>query len=175
MMTRDELEGALARLLEGRLSGAGIVLEKGWEDPCLVVPPMVVPEAAHALQGDPSTAFDFLACLTGVDRSPAEPRFEVVYHLRSLGNRTRLVMRTRVGGDAPSVPSVTGVWAAADWFEREAFDLLGISFPGHPDLRRLLLPADWEGYPLRRDYPLEGTAPQPARGGWTPPEDCRCR
>jgi NADH-quinone oxidoreductase subunit C len=172
-MTREELRAVLDRLLEGHLAASGAAIVEGGEDLALHVPPALVPEVARTLRDDPESAFDFLACLTGVDRAPAEPRFEVVYHLRSLANRSRLVVRARVTGASPSIPSVTGVWAAADWFEREAFDLLGIRFPGHPDLRRILLPADWQGHPLRKEYPLEGDVPQPARGGWTPPEACR--
>ena len=108
------------------------------------------------LHDDPDLAFDYLVDLCGVDHYPREPRFGVVYHLRSM--RTRLPLRLKVSlpGESPLVSSVVSVWKGADWLEREAFDLLGISFEGHPDLRRILLTPEWKGHPLRKDYPLRG-------------------
>jgi len=91
-----------------------------------------------------------------VDRFPMEPRFEVNYHLLSLDRRERLRLKLRVAGNDPTVPSVTSIWPTANWHERENFDLFGIHFEGHPDLRRILMPDDWEGHPLRKDYPVEG-------------------
>lgn len=101
-------------------------------------------------------SFKFLADLTAVDRYPIEPRFEVVYHLLSLETSRRLRLKVRLSGDNPCVDSVVPVWPAANAFEREVFDLFGIRFAGHPDLRRILMPEDWEGHPLRKDYPTEG-------------------
>lgn len=149
---REKLEAVLDR----RLPGLKMVWSASGEDLCLVVSPECLREVAFILRDDPVTKFSQLACITGVDRLPAEPRFELVYHLRSLEHRSRLVIRTRVPGDNPMVPTLVGIWASADWFEREIYDLLGISFAGHPDLRRILLPEDWGGHPLRKDYPLEG-------------------
>jgi NADH-quinone oxidoreductase subunit C len=97
-----------------------------------------------------------LSTLTAVDRYPAEPRFEVVYHLHSVERNLRVRLKCRVRGEDPVIESVTGVWRGANWYEREVFDLFGIRFPGHPDLRRILMPDDWEGYPLRKDYPVTG-------------------
>jgi len=111
------------------------------------------------LRDDPDLAFDFLSDLTGVDRlhlTPSTPRFEVVYHLYSLQRRSRLRLRVRAE-EGEGVPTVTGVWAGADWFEREVYDLLGVPFAGHPDLRRIVLPDDWQGHPLRKDYPVEAS------------------
>lgn len=108
------------------------------------------------LKTDPDLAFDFLADLTCVDRYPVEPRFEVVYHLLSLKRATRLCLKVRLPGDDPRVDSVTAVWSGANWFEREVFDLFGVRFSGHPNLCRLLMPDDWQGHPLRKDYPVEG-------------------
>ncbi|MDR5694445.1 MAG: NADH-quinone oxidoreductase subunit C [Armatimonadota bacterium] len=95
-----------------------------------------------------------LTDLTAVDRFPAEPRFEVVYHLTCLFPPDRLRLKVQVPGLDPVVPSVAVIWPSANWAEREVYDLYGIRFSGHPDLRRILLPDDWEGHPLRKDYPL---------------------
>jgi NADH-quinone oxidoreductase subunit C len=124
-----------------------------------------VPALARALRDRPDLGFAFLAELTAVDFWPKEPRFEVVYVLVSIVNRLRLRMKVRMGTDDPHVATVSGVWPAANWLEREVWDLFGIAFDGHPDPRRLLMPEDWEGYPLRRDYPVQirmkPTASQP--------------
>lgn len=100
--------------------------------------------------------FNYLSDATSVDRFPVEPRFELNYHLVSIPRKTKLRLRTRLNGADPTVDSLVPVWVGAGWMEREIFDLMGIRFNGHPDLRRILLPNDWEGYPLRRDYPTEG-------------------
>ena len=97
-----------------------------------------------------------LSSVTAVDRYPAEPRFEVVYHLHSIEKNQRVRLKCRVNGSGPAIESVTSVWRGANWYEREVFDLFGIRFLNHPDLRRILMPDDWEGYPLRKDYPVEG-------------------
>ena len=98
-----------------------------------------------------------LSTLTAVDRYPAEPRFEVVYHLHSVERKERVRLKCRLRGADPVIDSVTGVWRGANWYEREVFDLFGIRFMNHPDLRRILMPADWEGHPLRKDYPITGS------------------
>jgi NADH-quinone oxidoreductase subunit C len=97
-----------------------------------------------------------LSGITCTDWHPMEPRFHVVYHLHSLDRNERLRLKCRVGGDQPSLDSVTPVWRSADWYEREVFDLFGIAFSGHPNLKRILMPEDWEGQPLRKDYPVHG-------------------
>jgi NADH-quinone oxidoreductase subunit C len=98
-----------------------------------------------------------LSSVTAVDRDPSEPRFEVVYHLHSIEHNERVRLKCRVSGENPEIDSVTSVWRSADWYEREVFDLFGIRFAGHPDLRRIMLPEDWEGHPLRKDYPITGS------------------
>ncbi len=108
------------------------------------------------LRDEPSLRFSFLADLTALDLYPQEPRFEVVYHLLSLQNTQRLRLKVRVSGDDPHIVSAISVWPSANAFEREVFDLFGIKFTGHPFLRRMLLPDEWEGHPLRKDYPTEG-------------------
>ena len=100
--------------------------------------------------------YNFLADLTATDWFPVEPRFQVVYHLYALGDSRQLRLKVKLEGADPRVESVCGVWPAANWFEREVFDLFGIFFTGHPDLDRILMPDDWEGHPLRKDYPIEG-------------------
>jgi NADH-quinone oxidoreductase subunit C len=97
-----------------------------------------------------------ISSITAVDWIPAEPRFEVVYHLHSLERNERLRLKCRLSGENPEIDSVTGVWRGADWYEREVFDLFGIRFRNHPNLKRILMPEDWEGYPLRKDYPVPG-------------------
>ncbi len=120
-------------------------------DPWVAVEAAAVEEIARYLRDDPELAFDALSNLTGVDWK-VENRLEVVYHLYSYRHRHSLVLRVSVPREAPQVPSVEGVWKAANWLEREAYDLLGIEFAGHPDLRRLLMPEDWVGHPLRKDF-----------------------
>lgn len=100
--------------------------------------------------------FRYLIDVTAVDFHPRNPRFQVVYHLWCHERNALLRVKTWVEGDPPSVPSMTALWSTANWHERECFDLFGILFDGHPDLRRILLPQSWEGHPLRKDYPTEG-------------------
>jgi NADH-quinone oxidoreductase subunit C len=114
-----------------------------------------VPALARALRDRPELAFDFLAEVTAVDFRPREPRFEVVYILVSIVNRLRLRLKVRLPGHDPHVATVSDVWPAANWLEREVWDLFGIAFDGHPDPRRLLMPEDWDGFPLRKDYPVQ--------------------
>src|SRR5215813_11405848 len=97
-----------------------------------------------------------LSSVTAVDRYPLEPRFEVVYHLHNVARNERLRLKVRVRGEDPVIESVTSVWRSANWYEREVFDLFGIRFLNHPNLRRILMPSDWEGYPLRKDAPVTG-------------------
>lgn len=122
----------------------------------IVVPRQHLRRAADFLRGDPDLRFTFLSDITGVDHFPMEPRFELNYHVLSLSRREKLRLKVRIAGSDPAVESVISVWPGADWHEREVFDLFGVRFEGHPDLRRILMPEDWEGYPLRKDYPVEG-------------------
>jgi len=116
--------------------------------------------------------FTFLSSVTAVDWLEREPRFDIVYHLLSIPRLSELRLKVRVGQQSeehPSVPTVTGVWPGANWYEREVYDLFGITFAGHPDLRRILMPIDWTTYPLRKDYPLTGfDLPEPHWGGQVP-------
>jgi NADH-quinone oxidoreductase subunit C len=102
-------------------------------------------------------AFEVLSDLSAVDWLPREPRYDVNYHLYSLANNDRLRVKVKIGdGETPHVPSVVGVWTGADWHEREVYDFFGIVFDGHPDLKRILMPDEWIGHPLRKDYPVGG-------------------
>jgi NADH-quinone oxidoreductase subunit C len=94
--------------------------------------------------------------VTAVDWFPSEPRFQLSYHIVSHNYRERIRLRVMLGGDAPAVESITPLWPAANFYEREVFDLFGIAFEGHPNLKRILMPDDWQGHPLRKDYPVEG-------------------
>ncbi|HVQ56446.1 MAG TPA: NADH-quinone oxidoreductase subunit C [Pyrinomonadaceae bacterium] len=107
-----------------------------------------------------SEGFDLLSDLCGADRGPEEePRFEVNYHLFSTTHHDRLRLKVLLSEDDPTVSTVTSLWRTADWHERETYDLLGVKFEGHPDLRRILLPSDFDGHALRKDYPLRGYEP----------------
>ena len=109
------------------------------------------------LHDDPELDFDHLRDLCGVDYlNKKEPRFEVIYHLYSVRHRHMIRLNAQVSENDPKIDSLTFLWAGANWHERECFDMFGIKFKGHPDMRRILLPEDWEGYPLRKDYPLKG-------------------
>lgn len=112
-------------------------------------------EVCKFLSSDPDLQFNLLTDLCGVDFLPEKPRFEIVYHLCSLKNNQRLRIKTRVEEDE-TVPSVESVWKVANWYEREVYDLFGIVFENHPDLRRILLWDGYQGHPLRKDYPTEG-------------------
>ena len=113
-------------------------------------------KVAGYLATEPALKFSFLSDITTVDRFPMEPRFEVNYQLLSIDNALRLRLKVKLSGNDPVVPSVFGIWPTADWHERENFDLFGIRFEGHPNLRRIVMPDEWEGHPLRKDYPTEG-------------------
>ena len=134
-----------------------IAEERSGLQPALVIDGALLPQVCLFLRDHEATYFDFLSCISAVDDGVAAGTFTVVYHLASIPHRHQLTLKVIVENDRrldnlPSVPSVHAVWRTADWHEREAFDLMGIYFEGHPDLRRILLPDDWEGYPLRKDY-----------------------
>lgn len=112
-------------------------------------------EVCKFLRDTPELEFDFLTDLTAVDYPSRPKRFDVVYHLYSMTRNQRLRIKAVVG-EGEAIPSVTLVWKGANWEERECYDMFGVIFSGHPDLRRILLPEDWEGFPLRKDYPLAG-------------------
>jgi NADH-quinone oxidoreductase subunit C len=125
-----------------------------------VIPAEHIVEVCTALKAGSETKFDFLADICGADRGiEEEPRFEVNYHLFSTSKHHRLRLKVLLNEEQARVPTVTGVWRTANWHERETFDLFGVVFEGHPDLRRILLPDDWQGHALRKDFPLRGYEP----------------
>ena len=122
----------------------------------IVVDRSALREACALLKEDTACPFNFLSDVTCVDWYPAEPRFEVVYHLLSIPKKERVRLKVRLNSSSPNVDSLTSIWPGANYFEREVFDLFGVRFAGHPYLRRIMMPEDWEGHPLRKDYPVEG-------------------
>jgi len=122
-----------------------------------IVPAEAVIDACRLLRDDNQTQFDMMVDVTAVDLLPVSPRWEVVYQLTSLSRNARFRLKVEVeDGPDPEVPSITSVYQSANWYEREIFDLMGIRFAGHPDLRRIVLPDDWQGFPLRYDHPIGG-------------------
>ena len=142
------------RAIEETLSQKGYYLKRrpntsplGWN-----VEAEAIAQLCTELRDHSDTFFDHLACLTGIDQGPEACKMEVLYHLYSLVYERGLSLVVSIDRNRPQLPSVAQVWKSADWHEREAFDLLGIDFKGHPNLKRILLPEDWEGHPLRKDY-----------------------
>jgi NADH-quinone oxidoreductase subunit C len=113
-------------------------------------------DACLTLKNDPQLQYNALADITCVDWYPREPRFEVVYHLFSIPNKKYLRLKVKLSGDDANIDSLTPIWPGANFFEREVFDLFGVRFDGHPNLIRIMMPENWEGHPLRKDYPVEG-------------------
>lgn len=131
--------------------------EANQKQPALIINAGLIAEICLFLRDHPQTWFDFLSCLTGVDYGVEKQQFGVVYHLSSIIKNHTLVLKVvadnnRDQENLPSFKSISAVYKAAEWHEREAFDMLGIYFENHPDLRRILLPDDWDGFPLRKDY-----------------------
>ena len=153
----EQLKGhpAIARLLAvNSVAVEGAKFDR--DETTITVAPSSIREACSLLRDDPNCPFNFLSDVTCVDWYPQEPRFEVVYHLLSIANKERVRLKARLPDSSPALESVTSVWPAANFFEREVFDLFGIRFNGHPYLRRILMPEDWDGHPLRKNYPVEG-------------------
>jgi NADH-quinone oxidoreductase subunit C len=145
--------------LQERFGAAVLSTHSRQGDDTAVITPEALVAVATYLRDAPDLAFDMCMDLTAVDYLGEEPRFEVVYHLYSVAERHRVRLKVRVPEEAPVVPTVVGIWKGANWFEREAWDLYGIRFEGHPDLRRILLYEQFVGHPLRKDYPKERRQP----------------
>jgi NADH-quinone oxidoreductase subunit C len=146
---------ALARLLDS-ISAAVHSAKFDRDELTISIDKAFIREACAILRDDPNCPFNYLSDLTCVDWFPSEPRFEVVYHLLSIPKKERVRLKARLNGSSPAIESVTSVWPSANFYEREVFDLFGVRFTGHPNLKRILMPDDWEGHPLRKDYPVEG-------------------
>ncbi len=139
--------------------GSDVIISEELEQkqPALIIKADLIEEVCLILRDHQETWFDFLSCLSGIDYGVEQKKFGVIYHLSSILKNHQIVLKVFLDNDRnlnelPVFKSVSSVWKAAEWHEREAFDLLGIYFENHPDLRRILLPDDWEGYPLRKDY-----------------------
>jgi NADH-quinone oxidoreductase subunit C len=139
------------------------------EESIVLLPEYLVTVSSYLLK---TQQYTFLSSVTAVDWLERDPRYDVVYHLLSIPNQSELRLKVKVGKpgeEHPSIPTVSGIWPGANWFEREVYDLFGIVFSGHPDLRRILMPIDWTTHPLRKDYPLTGfDLPEPHWGGQVP-------
>jgi NADH-quinone oxidoreductase subunit C len=131
-----------------------LAFEESAPNPYTKLAPEVVAEVGQYLKNEPELQFNYLMCLSGMDYGSGK-NLGVVYHLQSMTLMHQIVLKVEVPRESPSVPSVAFLWRTADWHEREAYDLFGIRFEGHPDLRRIFLPDDWEGYPLRKDYVVQ--------------------
>ena len=143
--------------LQNGIPGAVAQLSLYLGDWTVIVPAAQIVAASEFLRDNADCSFDYLSDLTATDWPPrtTEGRFDVIYMLYSTRHRHRVRLKVKVGEDQP-LASVCGVWPAANWFEREVFDMFGVNFTGHPDRRRILMPEDWQGHPQRKDYPLEG-------------------
>jgi NADH-quinone oxidoreductase subunit C len=143
----------LLTLLQGRLADGVLEAVETRGELVVRVEPSALVAVCTMLRDDPALAFDFLMDVTAVDYLGSDPRFEVVYHLYSLARNHRIRLKVGVSEGSPRVPSVTPVWRGANWLERETYDMFGIQFEGNPDLRRIYLYEEFEGHPLRKDYP----------------------
>lgn len=146
---------AMITALRKRFGDSAFGVEQSREGVVFVVAKNRLKEFLKAMRDDESLGFDMLTDLFGVDRLSAKPRFEIVYFLTSIKNRARVTVKTRIDA-TDSVETASDVWRTAEWLEREVYDMFGIDFKNHPDLRRILLTDDFDGYPLRKDFPLEG-------------------
>ncbi|MFN0102390.1 MAG: NADH-quinone oxidoreductase subunit C [Bryobacteraceae bacterium] len=146
-------ENTIAAFLEQAFPGMLTGGNTKYNELTLEVVPEKILDALRVMKGQ---RFERLATVTVVDRYPMEPRFEVVYHLQSVSRNQYVRLKCRIGGEKPEIDSATAVYASANWYEREAWDLFGVVFKNHPNLTRIMMPDFWEGHPLRRDYPVHG-------------------
>lgn len=140
--------------LKERFGERVVELNDGGVNPYVQLAPEILADVARYLRDDPALQFNYLMCLSGVDYGPGKP-LGVVYHMQSMTLMHQIVLKVELPRESPAVPSVALIWRTADWHEREVYDLFGVRFEGHPDLRRIFLPDDWEGYPLRKDYVVQ--------------------
>ena len=141
--------------LQAGVPGAVAQISYYLGDWTVIVPVTHLLDAARHLRDSPEGTFDYCSDVTATDWPPRAERFDVVYMLYSIRHRHRVRVKVKVAEHQP-VPSVTGIWPAANWLEREVYDMFGVNVTGHPDRRRILMPEDWQGFPQRKDYPLEG-------------------
>jgi NADH-quinone oxidoreductase subunit C len=168
----QDLAAATVEAVQTKFGEAVLEVIEHRGETTILLSPEKVPAVAKFLRDHPALRYNFMADLTAVDWPERVPRFDVVYHLLSMETRAVIRLKTRVGQpgeEHPAVPTVSAVWPTANWYEREVYDLFGITFTGHPDLRRIMMPEDWTSHPLRKDYPLTGVElPEPHWGGQIP-------
>ena len=149
-MTPEEIH----QKLQGQFGDRILAFDAEVTDPYVTVEPSAIHDVGEYLRQDEALQFDLLMCLSGVDYG-LEKTLGVVYHLASFPHRHKMTLKVEVSRDGGSLPTVCDIWRTAEWHEREAFDMFGMEFENHPDHRRILLPDDWEGYPLRKDYEVQ--------------------
>ncbi len=154
MTLEETLNEPVAREVSEGVPGSIVDANLALNELTLTIDPARIVEVCRHLKD--ARKFVRVSSITAVDWLPAEPRFEVVYHLKSVERNLRIRLKCRLNGDHPAIDSVSGVWRGANWYEREVFDLFGIEFRNHPELKRILMPDDWEGHPLRKDFPIHG-------------------
>lgn len=161
MDSASRTDAAFLDIVRAAVPGAVIEVAPSIDMPSAYVDRDHLVEVCQTLRTHPDLQFSVMLDVTAVDRLPAAPRYEIVYLLVCLGEAygtapaRRLRLKVQLTNESAAVPTVSGVWPAANWGEREVFDLFGIAFEGHPDLRRVLMPDEWEGHPLRKDYPVQ--------------------
>ena len=150
------MNAAIVEKLKSRFGDQSIHPSEFRDELTIVVPKERIVEVCRFLKEDAELQFDLLADLCGIDMNTPEKRFGVIYNLYSFSNKNRIRLKTFTEEDDPKVPTVTGVWGTANWHERETYDMFGVVFEGHPDLRRVYMPEEFEHHPLRKDFPLMG-------------------
>ena len=150
-----ELDGCVG----AAVANAQAVLERNASGPVLVVAPAAIAEVLRFLRDDPEHRYEMLVDVTAIDYLPRDGTIHVVYLLRSLSRNVRLTVKAKLPGDKPSLPTACELWKNANWAERECWDMFGVVFEGHPDLRRILLYPEFQGHPLRKDYPVDKRQP----------------
>jgi len=149
----------IRQAVEAKFEGAVLDVVERLAETTVVVKAAAIKDICHWLRDDSAWQFKLLADIAGADYPKREKRFDIVYNLYSPETNLRLRLKVQAA-EGESIPSVSGVWSSANWAEREVFDMFGVPFDGHPDLRRILMPDDWEGHPLRKDFPLSYELPQ---------------
>ncbi|TAH34591.1 MAG: NADH-quinone oxidoreductase subunit C [Planctomycetota bacterium] len=160
----DQVTAQAAELSQALQARPRLQVHEGLDMPVIEAPREELAGLMRELRD--AQRFDHCAFVTAVDRLPDQPRFEVVYALYSIARNRWLRVKTRCGEDDPRVPSVTGIWPGADWHERECYDMFGVVFDGHPDLRRILMPEEFPHHPLRKDFPRDGIEPDRLYRQW---------
>ncbi len=153
-MLSEQVQGMrVTQALAGAAAGAVVDGKHDRGELTLEIDAARIAEVCRFLKSD---KYERLAAVTCVDVYPMEPRFEMIYHMHSIARNERVRLKCKVGGERPEIESVFPVYRGADWYEREVFDLFGVFFRNHPNMTRILMPDDWEGHPLRKDYPVHG-------------------